>query len=64
MRYLKYVAYACIPASYLVHYQFRGAAWEPVVAFLLAAMGVLPLAALMGRATEHLAIRAGPRTKW
>src|SRR5207302_7499650 len=34
--------------------------WEPTVTFLLAGIGVLPLAQLMGEATEHLADRTGP----
>ena len=32
----------------------------PVVLFVTAALGVIPTAALMGRATEELAARAGP----
>ncbi|HET8649497.1 MAG TPA: calcium/proton exchanger [Gemmatimonadales bacterium] len=32
----------------------------PVLVFLLACVGVLPLAAMMGDATEHLAARTGP----
>jgi Ca2+:H+ antiporter len=33
---------------------------SPVIVFFAAALGVIPTAALMGEATEHLAARAGP----
>lgn len=35
--------------------------WPPVVVFGAAALGVVPLASLLGQATEELALRAGPR---
>jgi Ca2+:H+ antiporter len=35
--------------------------WPPVVIFLLAALGIVPLAALIGEATESLAAYTGPR---
>ena len=38
----------------------RPARREPVVVFFTSALGVIPTAALMGRATEELAARAGP----
>src|SRR5204863_1554473 len=38
----------------------HGYAWEPGVTFGLAALGVIPLARLMGEATEHLSERTGP----
>ena len=61
MRSLKLLGYLAIPAAFATHYWLgRGAAWEPVVTFVLASLGVIPLAALMGEATEHLAERAGP----
>ncbi len=60
MKYLRYLAYACIPAAYAVHWSVKGAGWEPLATFVLAAVGILPLAALMGESTEHLAVRAGP----
>lgn len=60
MKYLKYLAYACIPAAYVVHFAARGASWEPLATFILAGAGILPLAALMGESTEHLAAKAGP----
>jgi Ca2+:H+ antiporter len=33
---------------------------DPVIVFFAAALGVIPTAALMGEATEHLAARSGP----
>ncbi|MEX2253718.1 MAG: calcium/proton exchanger [Thermoleophilaceae bacterium] len=33
---------------------------EPVIVFFAAALGVIPTAAVMGEATEHLAARSGP----
>ncbi len=35
--------------------------WSPVFVFFAAALGVVPLAALMGRATEELATYTGPK---
>src|SRR5213083_2398965 len=61
MRFLNIVGYIAIPFAYLVHYWIgREAKWEPTVTFALAALGVIPLAHLMGEATEHLAERTGP----
>jgi Ca2+:H+ antiporter len=61
MRYLNLAGYAAIPIAYAVHYGFRqGHSWEPSATFALAALGVIPLAHLMGEATEHLSHKAGP----
>ncbi|MDB5296084.1 MAG: cax, partial [Phycisphaerales bacterium] len=61
MRYLNLIGYSAIPLAYAVHYLIgRGAGWEPGVTFALAAVGVLPLAKLMGEATEHLSEKTGP----
>lgn len=61
MKYLNIAGYTAIPLAYLVHYWLgKGAEWEPIATFLLAAMGVIPLAHLMGESTEHLAERVGP----
>jgi Ca2+:H+ antiporter len=61
MRILKYAGYAAIPLAFIVHlWAARGRAWEPSATFILAALGVLPLAMLMGAATEGLAERVGP----
>src|SRR5213075_833821 len=38
----------------------RGKPWEPTVTFILAGLGVVPLAHLMGTSTEHLSERTGP----
>ena len=35
--------------------------WSPVVVFFSAALGVVPLAGFMGKATEELAIYTGPK---
>jgi hypothetical protein len=35
--------------------------WSPVIIFFAAALGVIPLAGFMGRATEEIAIYTGPR---
>jgi Ca2+:H+ antiporter len=61
MRYLNLAGYLAIPLAYAVHYWLaRGQTWEPAATFSLAALGVIPLAHLMGEATEHLAAKAGP----
>jgi len=61
MRYLNLLGFAAIPIAFLVHkWLGAGQSWEPGVTFLLASLGVIPLAHLMGQSTEHLAERAGP----
>jgi Ca2+:H+ antiporter len=61
MRIINIIGYVAIPLAYLVHFWVgRGKSWEPVATFLLAALGVVPLARLMGEATEHLSERTGP----
>src|SRR4051812_42314376 len=61
MRYLNLAGYLAIPLAYAVHLWLgKGKAWEPGTTFALAALGVVPLAHLMGNATEHLAAKAGP----
>ncbi len=62
MYYLNLTGYLAIPIAYFVHFWFRdsGASWEPVATFVLAALGVIPLAHLMGEATEQLAEQTGP----
>jgi len=39
--------------------QFMG--WSPTIVFGSAALGVIPLAGILGRATEELAVHTGPR---
>ncbi len=61
MKYLMITGWAAIPLAFVVHFWLgHGASWEPMVTFTLAALGVLPLAHLMGESTEHLASRTGP----
>src|SRR5256885_15777724 len=61
MRYINLIGYVCIPLAYATHYWLlKDHRAEPVVTFILAALGVIPLAHLMGEATEHLTERTGP----
>ena len=61
MRWLTSVGYLAIPVAYLVHYWIGvGCAWEAPATFVLAGIGMLPLATLMGESTEHLAGHVGP----
>jgi Ca2+:H+ antiporter len=61
MRYLNLLGYIAIPIAYAVHLWIgHGKSWEPMVTFVLAALGVIPLAHLMGESTEHLAEQTGP----
>src|SRR5689334_20367332 len=61
MKYLNIVGYLAIPMAFVVHLWIgHGKPWEPKVTFILAALGVIPLAHLMGEATEHLSERTGP----
>jgi len=60
MRLVDLIGYPAIGAAFAVHWFGHGAAWEPAVTFALAAIGVIPLAQLMGEATGHLACRIGP----
>jgi Ca2+:H+ antiporter len=60
MRLVDLIGYPAIGAAFAAHWFGHGAAWEPAVTFALAAIGVIPLAQLMGEATEHLACRVGP----
>jgi Ca2+:H+ antiporter len=61
MRYLNLAGYVAIPLAIIAHFWLRHRVdWEPVLTFSLAALGVVPLAHLMGQATEHLAEKTGP----
>jgi Ca2+:H+ antiporter len=61
MRYLNLAGYLAIPLAFLAHlWLAKGKPWEPTATFCLAALGVVPLAQLMGEATEHLSGRTGP----
>jgi len=35
--------------------------WNPLLVFVVSALGVVPLAGLLGEATEHLVVHTGPR---
>src|SRR3954454_15150284 len=56
MKYLNIVGYICIPLAFVVAYWGGSARWV----FVLAGMGVIPLAHLMGHATEQLSEHTGP----
>jgi Ca2+:H+ antiporter len=61
MRWLNFIGYLAIPAAMVVHYWLgKGASWAPTATFTLAGIGIIPLASLMGEATENLAERTGP----
>ena len=61
MRWLNWLGYLAIPLAFLVHLWLgKGRPWEPTASFVLAGLGIIPLASLMGVATEHLAERTGP----
>src|SRR5256885_5465628 len=58
MLYVNLAGYICIPLSYLVHFWLmKGHSSEPIVTFILAGLGVVPLAHLMRESTEHLSER-------
>ncbi len=60
MRLVDLLGYPAIGGAFAARWFGHGAAWEPAVTFGLAAVGVVPLAQLMGEATSHLADRMGP----
>ncbi|HWE04672.1 MAG TPA: calcium/proton exchanger [Tepidisphaeraceae bacterium] len=66
MKWVYLLGYLAMPAAFVVHYWLgreTGAgrrAWEPTATFILAGLSIVPLARLMGQATEHLAVRTGP----
>jgi Ca2+:H+ antiporter len=61
MKHLNLLGYLCIPLAFLCHYVVgKGKGWEPGMTFILASLAVIPLAHLMGEATEHLSERTGP----
>src|SRR5829696_8751157 len=51
-----YLLVPLIPVAVVLEFTHAGATWV----FLASALGVIPTAALMGRATEELAARSGP----
>ncbi len=52
-----YLLVPFIPAAILLEFVFHA---SPLLLFGISAAGVIPTAALMGRATEELAVRSGP----
>jgi Ca2+:H+ antiporter len=60
MRLADLLGYPAIVGAFLVHRLAPEGPWEPPATFALAAIGVIPLARLMGEATEQLAGRMGP----
>ncbi len=66
MRSIRWAGYLTMPFALVVHWRFAhtpgqpGKSWEPTVTFALAAIAMIPLARLMGIATEQLADRVGP----
>src|SRR5262249_5186890 len=60
MRVANLLGYPAIVLAFLSHHLVSGTPWEPEITFLLAAIGVIPLAHLMGESTEELATRVGP----
>jgi len=61
MHKINILGYIAIPLAFVMHYWLgHGKSWEPIATFSLAALGVIPLAHLMGKATEHLSEKTGP----
>src|SRR5690348_132419 len=61
MRWLNFLGTLAIPLVLLVHYVLgKGQSWEATATFVLAGLGIIPIASLMGEATEQLAERTGP----
>lgn len=52
----RFVLLPALPASIVAYYMHQ----PPILVFVLACLGVLPLAGFMGEATEHLSARSGP----
>jgi Ca2+:H+ antiporter len=60
MRWLLGLAYLCLPAALIIHICAAGRSHEPTLTFVLSAISIIPLARLIGIATEQLAEQAGP----
>jgi Ca2+:H+ antiporter len=56
LEYLWYALLPAVPAALFLHATGAG----PLLTFLVAGLGIIPLAALLGRATDALACRLGP----
>jgi Ca2+:H+ antiporter len=57
LRYINFALLVFVPLA--IFGRFLG--WPPLVVFVMAALGVVPLAGWLGIATEELAARTGPR---
>ncbi|MGC8960747.1 MAG: calcium/proton exchanger [Chloroflexia bacterium] len=60
MKYLRFLL-IFVPLAVVAEVAFREAAWGTQAVFIASALGLVPLAGLLGEATEHLAERAGPK---
>jgi Ca2+:H+ antiporter len=61
MRYFYWLSCVAIALAFLGHYVlWPGRSFEPILTFALAGLGVIPMARLMGQATEQLSQRVGP----
>jgi len=60
MKYLRFLL-VFVPLAVVAQVAFRGTAWGTQAVFIASALGLVPLAGLLGEATEHLAERAGPK---
>jgi len=66
MKWIYFLGYLAMPAVVLIHFWLGREpggghkAWEPTLTFILAGLSIIPLAGLMGTATEHLADKTGP----
>ena len=56
---MKYIYTLLVFAVLAVIGRFAG--WSPTLLFLFAALGIIPLAGILGQATEELAVHTGPR---
>ncbi len=60
MKYLRLLL-IFVPLAVVAEVGFRETAWGTQAVFIASALGLVPLAGLLGEATEHLAERAGPK---
>lgn len=57
MKYLNYILLVFVVIAVLAEVLH----WSPIIVFFMAALGVVPLAGFMGKATEELALYTGPK---
>jgi len=60
MRYVNLLGYVSIVAALILKFTLAESDAKAIITFILAGIGVIPLAHLMGQATEHLAEKTGP----